>query len=109
MGSRPESRAHGQYLPPARHRHGQQSTGIPTGFIPYDISNNGSGLSALFEVSFAARYRLTDNLGLRLGYQVYDITGLALAPRQLGSFGHGGNVALDGLSIGLQGNLVIFL
>ncbi|MGO9115953.1 MAG: BBP7 family outer membrane beta-barrel protein [Thermoguttaceae bacterium] len=78
------------------------SSGIPAGFTPYNISNNGSGLSGLFELSFAACYRLTDNLGLRLGYQVYDITGLALAPRQLGSFGHGGNVAFDGLSIGLH-------
>jgi hypothetical protein len=80
------------------------STAIPAAFVPYDISNSGSGLSGLFELSFAARYRLTDNLGLRLGYQVYDITGLALAPRQLSSFGHGGNVAFDGLSIGLQAN-----
>jgi hypothetical protein len=78
------------------------SGGVPAGFNPYDISNNGSDLSALFELSFAVRYRLSENLGLRLGYQVYDITGLALGPRQLGSFGHGGNVALDGLSIGLQ-------
>jgi hypothetical protein len=77
-------------------------SGVPAGFVPYDISNNGSGLSALFEVSLAARLRLTDTLWLRLGYQFYDITGLALAPRQLSSFGHGGNVALDGLSIGLQ-------
>jgi hypothetical protein len=69
-----------------------------------DNSNSGSGLSALFEVSVGVRYRLTDNLGLRLGYQVYDITGLALGPRQLGSFGHGGNVCLDGLSLGLQAN-----
>ena len=88
------------------HQHGTDTasnpSGIPAGFTPYDISNSGSGLSALFELSLAARYRLTDNLGLRLGYQVYDITGLALAPRQLGSFGHGGNVAFDGLSIGLQ-------
>jgi hypothetical protein len=88
------------------HQHGtdvaSDSTGVPAGFTAYDISNNGTGLSALFELSFAACYRITDNLGLRLGYQVYDITGLALAPRQLSSFGHGGNVALDGLSIGLR-------
>ena len=78
------------------------SSGVPTGFVPYDASNNGCDLSALFEVSLAACYRLTDHLGLRLGYQVYDITGLALAPRQLGSFGHGGWVAFDGLSLGLK-------
>ncbi len=87
------------------HQHGADtvtatSTGSPLGFTSWD--NNGSGLSGLFEVSFAACYRLTDNLGLRLGYQVYDITGLALAPRQLSSYGHGGNVCFDGLSIGLR-------
>lgn len=77
-------------------------SGVPAGFTPSDITNSGSDLSALFEISIAARYRLTDNLFLRLGYQLYDITGLALAPRQLGSFGHGGNVVFDGLSIGMQ-------
>jgi hypothetical protein len=79
-----------------------QPPGIPSGFVPYDISNSGCGLSALIEFSLAARYRLTENLWLRLGFQVYDITGLALAPRQLDGFGHGANVALDGLSLGLQ-------
>jgi hypothetical protein len=74
----------------------------PAQFTPYDISNSSSGLSALFEASIAARYRITENLWLRIAYQFYDITGLALAPRQLDSFGHGGNVAFDGLSIGLQ-------
>ncbi len=73
-----------------------------TGFTPYDITNSGTDLAALFEVSIAARYRLTENFWIRLGYQFYDITGLALAPRQLGSFGHGGNVSFDGLSIGIQ-------
>ena len=89
------------------HQHGTDAandpSGIPGGFTPYDISNNGCGLSALFEFSLGTRYRINDNLWFRLGYQVYDITGLALAPRQLGGRGHGGNVALDGLSIGLQG------
>ena len=86
------------------HQHGTDTaSNPPAGFTPFDVSNSGSDLSALFEVSVGVRYRLTDNLGLRLGYQFYDITGLALAPRQLANFGHGGNVALDGLSIGLQG------
>lgn len=75
----------------------------PAGFNPGDISASGSDLSGLFEVSVGVRYRLTENFGLRLGYQFYDITGLALGPRQLGNFGHGGNVAFDGLSIGIQG------
>ena len=76
--------------------------GVPAGFKPYDISNSGSGVSGLGEFTLAACYRLTDNLWCRLGYQVYDIGGLALGPRQLGGFGHGGNVCLDGVSIGLQ-------
>ena len=65
-------------------------------------ASNGCDISALFEISVALRYNLTDNLALRLGYQFYDITGLALAPRQLGGFTHNGDVAFDGLSIGLQ-------
>jgi opacity protein-like surface antigen len=86
------------------HQHGvDAASNPPTTFVPYDVSNSGSSLAGLFEVSVGVRYRLTDNLGLRLGYQFYDITGLALAPRQLTNLGHGGNVAFDGLSIGLQG------
>lgn len=78
------------------------TSAIPAGFAPYSISNSGSDLSGLFELTLGTRYRLTNSLWLRLGYQVYDITGLALGPRQLGSLGHGGNVCYDGLSIGLQ-------
>lgn len=81
-------------------------TNPPTGYVPasgYDISDNGTGVAGLFEVSVAARVRITEFLWLRLGYQFYDATGVALGPRQLNSFGHGGNVALDGLSIGLLG------
>jgi hypothetical protein len=72
----------------------------PPGF---NISSNGTGVAGLFEASVAARVHLTDFLWLRVGYQFYDVTGLALAPRQLSSWGHGGNVAFDGLSIGLMG------
>ncbi len=79
-----------------------EPSGTPAGFVPYSGANNGSGVSALFELTLAAKYRLSENLWLRLGYQAYDITGLALAPRQLNSYGHGGNVVYDGLSIGLQ-------
>jgi hypothetical protein len=69
----------------------------------YDISNNGTGVAGLFEVSVAARVRLTEWLWLRVGYQFYDFTGVALGPRQLSVFDHVGNVALDGVSIGLLG------
>jgi hypothetical protein len=78
------------------------ASNAPAQFTPFNVSNSGTDLAALFEVSIAARYRITENLWLRIAYQFYDITGLALAPRQLGSFGHEGNVALDGLSIGMQ-------
>jgi hypothetical protein len=77
-------------------------TSDAAGFIPLQIANSSTGLSAAFEASVAACYRITDNLGLRLGYQFYDFTGLALGPRQLSTLGHGGNVALDGVSVGLQ-------
>ena len=30
------------------------------------------------------------------------MTGLAMAPRQLGGFGHGGTLVLDGLSLGME-------
>jgi hypothetical protein len=77
--------------------------GIPAGFTPFDISHSGTGVSGIFELSLSARCRLSQSLWLRAGYQVYCVTGLALAPRQLdASFGHGGTVALDGLSLGLE-------
>ena len=76
--------------------------GVMANFVPYDVSNKSSDYSALFEVSLAARYRLNDNLWLRLGYEFYGITGLALAPQQLGGFSRNGNVSFDGLSLGLQ-------
>lgn len=88
------------------HQHGTDAAsdpgGVPAGFAPYDGVNNGSGVSALFEFSLAARFRLAKSVWFRLGYQFYDVTGLALAPRQLRGFGHGGNVFFDGLSLGLQ-------
>jgi hypothetical protein len=74
----------------------------PAGFTPFDVANSGCDVAGLFEFTLAARIRLSDTLTLRLGYQIYDITSLALAPRQLSNFDNSGNVAFDGLSIGLQ-------
>ncbi len=54
---------------------------VPDGFVPLDSTHNGTGLSGLFEFSLAGRCRLTQALWLRLGYQFYCVTGLALAPR----------------------------
>jgi len=77
-------------------------SGTPAGFHPFDVSRSGTDLAALFEVSLLATYRVSPHLWLRAGYQLYCVTGLALAPRQLGDFGHGGAVGLDGLSLGLE-------
>lgn len=76
--------------------------GSPAGFVPFDVSHDGTDLAGLFELSVLARYRLNEFLWLRLGYQGYCVTGLALGPRQLGGFSHGGTVAFDGPSIGLE-------
>lgn len=76
--------------------------GQPAGFVPYNVSHDGTDVSALFELSLIGRYRLNDWLWLRLGYQAYLMTGLALAPRQLNGYSHGGTVAFDGPSIGLE-------
>jgi hypothetical protein len=90
----------------AYHQHGTDTATAPqeilAQFTPYDASNDGSAVAGLVEFTLNASFRLTDALWLRLGYEFCDVGGLALAPRQLGGFGHGGNVTLDGLSIGLQ-------
>ena len=78
------------------------AAGSPPGFHPFDVSHNGSDLSALFDLSLLATYRVSPHLWLRAGYQFYCVTGLALAPRQLAGFGHGGTVGFDGLSLGLE-------
>jgi hypothetical protein len=76
--------------------------GNPAGFVPFDVSHNGTDVAGLFELSVLAKYRLNDFLWLRLGYQGYAMTGLALGARQLGGYSHGGTVAFDGPSIGLD-------
>jgi hypothetical protein len=78
------------------------TAGSLAGFTPFDVSHSGSDLSALFELSIAARWRVSQYLWVKAGYQVYCVTGLALGPRQLGGFSHNGTVALDGLSLGLE-------
>ncbi len=78
------------------------TSGMPSGFQPFDVSQNGTGVSALFEFSLLANFRVSERLWVRAGYQLYCVTGLALGPRQLEKFTHGGTVALDGLSLGLE-------
>ena len=83
----------------------QGTDSITAPYSPLPLgSQNGTTLSALFEVSILARYRLTENFALRAGYQAYGITGLALAPRQLANFDQSGTVWLDGFSLGVEGN-----
>ncbi len=81
---------------------GTDSASGPVAFQPVDVSHSGTDLAALFELSILARYRLTNCLWVRAGYQYNCVTGLALGPRQLGGFDAGGTVQLDGLSIGLE-------
>ena len=76
--------------------------GNPPNFAPTDVSRSGTDLSALFEVSLTARFRVSQYLWLRAGYQFYAVSGLALGPRQLGGADHNGTVGLDGLSLGLE-------
>ena len=72
------------------------------GFVPYSVSHDGTDVAALFELSLLARYRLNEWLWLRLGYQGTLVTGLALAPKQLAGYSHGGTVEFDGPSIGME-------
>ena len=72
------------------------------GFVPWASSHSGTDLAVLVELSLVARYRLSDDLWLRLGYQFYAVSGLALGPRQLSGYDAGGSVGLDGLSLGLE-------
>ena len=73
-----------------------------TDFAPVDESQHGTDVAAMFELSIMARFRCTDHLWLRLGYQVYCVTGLALGPAQLNGYTHNSTVALDGLSAGVD-------
>lgn len=56
----------------------------------------------LVEVSLLLRYRVTDCMWLRAGYQYVCVGGLAIGPRQLGGFDDKGTVQFDGLSLGLE-------
>ena len=73
-----------------------------SGVQPYNLSHGGTDLAVLGEISLLARYRVTDCLWLRAGYQFYYAAGLATGPRQLGGFDNGGDVGLDGLSLGVE-------
>ena len=70
--------------------------------IPLDAAQTGCDAAMLFEVSATLRYRLAKEFWLQAGYQYCCITGLALAPRQLGGWSHNGVVGLDGASLGVE-------
>jgi hypothetical protein len=77
-------------------------SGNPAGFIPVNQTQSSTGVAGVFEISLIGRYRVTDHLWIRGGWNDYFIAGLALGPRQLGSFSHAGSISLDGPSLGLE-------
>ena len=83
-------------------QHGIDSATGTAGVPTFDTSHGGTDLAAIFELSLLARYRITECLWLRGGYQCYGVTGLSLGPRQLGGYDANGSLGLDGLSLGLE-------
>jgi hypothetical protein len=81
---------------------GADTVSGPSGAQPYNLSHSGTDLAFMAEISLLARYRVTSCLWIRGGYQFYYAAGLAMGPRQLGGFDTGGDVGLDGLSIGVE-------
>jgi hypothetical protein len=79
-------------------------SGNPSGFFPYSGTNHGTDVAGVFEFSVLARYRVTDHLWLRGGYQTYYLTGLATGPMQLGTWSHSSGISLDGPSLGMEVN-----
>jgi hypothetical protein len=77
-------------------------SGNPAGFIPVNQTQSSTGVAGVFEVSLIGRYRVTDHLWIRGGWNDYFIAGLALGPRQLGGFSHSASISLDGPSLGLE-------
>jgi hypothetical protein len=78
------------------------ASGNPPGFVAVNQSTQNTDVAGLFEFSLIARYRVTDYLWIRGGYQTYYLGGLALGPRQLGGVSRSGGMGLDGPSLGLE-------
>jgi hypothetical protein len=83
-------------------QHGVNSALGTAGFEPFDLSHSGTDLAAMFEFSLLLRFRITQSMWARAGYQYACFTGLALGPRQLEDYDSNGAAGLDGLSIGLE-------
>jgi hypothetical protein len=77
-------------------------SGNPAGFIPVNQSQSTTGVAGVFEISLIGRYRVTEHLWIRGGWNDYFIAGLALGPRQLSNFSHNASISLDGPSLGLE-------
>ena len=83
-------------------QHGTDFGSGAAGFQPFDVSRSDTDLSVLFELSILAKFRVTNCMWLRAGYQYYCASGLALGPRQLAGYDDRGSAQLDGLSVGLE-------
>lgn len=79
-------------------------SGNPPGFVAVDQSAHTTNVAGLLELSILARYRVSEHIWLRGGYQSYFLDGLALGPRQLAAFDHHGGLTLDGPSVGVETN-----
>ncbi len=85
------------------------STGIASlpggaGFNTFDTSSRSVGAATVLDLSATLSYRFTDHFELRGGYQCLYVGGLALAPEQLGSQSHSGDLFLHGPMAGFQAN-----
>ncbi len=90
----------------------QSVTDFPDFPLRPTVSSSGSGVAFVGEVNLSALYRLTDIWGLRAGYSVMWIEGLALAPDQFdfafatspsgNQLHHGGGMLLHGANVGLE-------
>jgi hypothetical protein len=90
----------------------QSVTDFPDFPLRPTVSSSGGAVAFVGEINLSAFYRLTDIWGLRAGYNVMWIEGLALAPDQLdfnfaaspsGNQLHdGGGMFLHGVNVGLE-------
>ncbi len=80
------------------------ASGNPPGFVTVNDSKQSTAVAGLVEFILIAKYKLTDHLWLRGGYETAWIGGLATGPKQLAGFDHGSSIGLDGPSLGFEVN-----
>lgn len=79
------------------------SVGFPPPDI--DIHNRGTSLAGLLESQVGLRYRITDRIGMRAGYNLYYLPGVALQPMPNGGEpNHTAGLFLHGASVGWEIN-----